>query len=404
MRKILAIMYKTKYILILGLFLMLFACDNLDISSNQADTFVKLFGSSYTDTGNDVKEFNGGYLILASITSTSDNENTEIVLLQTNKFGNLINNGLDTLSSKREGDNSASRLLLTEDGGFIVLGTVEDTLNKNTDVYINKFSSAVVSEWEKFIGTTSNEEGVAIKKAYTGYIIAGSTDAADPSISNPEGSKDIYLVKIDDNGNVEWTENHGGSGDEYSSDIITINNGYIVIGTTNSFGQDNNNIILVKTNLTGGAPDMATYGSDKNDYGAAIAKIDTGGYLITGSVEDAGNNFNVYAVKVGEDIHNEIWTENYGTTQLNDQGFDIIKSNGGFIIVGTYELTSGPAAYFLKIDGDGEILVENTYGGYGQTIYSIESTFDGGYILTGSSGVEGNEMICLIKVNSEGEL
>ncbi|MCD4834379.1 MAG: hypothetical protein K8R31_11330 [Bacteroidales bacterium] len=410
MRKILAIMYKTKYILILSLFLLLFACDNLNISSSQAETFVKLFGSWSTDTGNDVKEFNSGYLIIT--TMTPDNENTEIVLLQTNKFGNLINNG-DTLSSIRGGDNIASKLLLTDDGGFIVIGTVEDTVTniineKNTNIYVEKFNSSITSEWEKFIGTNSNEEGVAIKKASSGYIIAGSTDAADPSISNQEGSKDIYLVKIDDAGNVEWTENHGGSGDEYSSDIITINNGYLVVGTTNGFhepGQANNNIMLIKTNLSGGSPDMVTYGSGYNDYGAAIVKANDGGYVIVGSVEDAaGVNSDVYVVKVEEEIHNIIWTKVYGTTAFNDQGFDIIKSNGGFIIVGTKELPTGPAAYFLEIDGDGEILVENTYGGYGQTIYSIEPTSDGDYIMTGSSGVEGNEMICLIKANSEGEL
>lgn len=394
-------MYKTKYILILGLFLLLFACDNLDISSNQAETFVKLFGSWSTDTGNDVKEFNSGYLILT--TMTPDNENTEIVLLQTNKFGNLMNDG-DTLSSLRGGDNIASKLLLTEDGGFIVLGTVEDTLNKNTNIYINKFSSTVVSEWEKFIGTNSNEEGVAIKKASTGYIIAGSTTAADAGNGNHAGYKDIYLVKVDDNGNVEWTENQGGSGDEYSSDIVTINNGYMVVGTTNSFGPKNNNIIVVKTNLNGGAPDMMTYGGDNNDYGASIVKAADGGYLIVGIVENiAGDNSDVYVVKVEDDIHSIIWNKEYAR-DVPAHGFDIIQSTGGYIIVGNKELPTGPAAYFLKIDSDGEILVENTYGGYGQTIYSIESTFDGGYIMAGSSGVVGNEMICLIKVNSEGEL
>lgn len=163
--------------------------------------------------------------------------------------------------------------------------------------------------------------------------------------------------------------------------------------------------MLVKTNLSGGAPDMVTYGSSNNDYGVAIVKVDDGGYLIVGNVEEiAGNNSNVYAVKVEDDIHSIIWDKPYGATAFNDQGFDIIKSNGGYIIVGTKELPTGPAAYFLKIDSDGEILVENTYGGYGQTIYSIEPTSDGDYIMTGSSGVEGNEIICLIKVNSEGEL
>lgn len=417
MIKILAVMHKTKYILILNLFISLFACENLDISIDQAGTFVKLFGLSNTEIGEDVKEFNSGYIILATITSTSDIENTEIVLLQTNKFGNLINNG-DTLSSIRGGNNTASKLLLTDDGGFIVIGTVEDTVTniineKNTNIYVEKFNSSITSEWEKFIGTNSNEEGVAIKKASSGYIIAGSTDAADPSISNPEGNKDIYLVKIDDEGNVEWTENHGFAEDDYSGDVIVIDNGYIVVGTSIHPDLATSNIMLCKSNLTGTSFDNTFYGGSNNDYGVAIVKVEDGGYIIVGNVEEiAGSNSNVYVVKV-DDLGSIIWDEEYGTTALNDQGFDIIKSNGGYIIVGTKELPTGPAAYFLEIDSDGVILVGNTndevlngitYGGYGQIIYSIESTSDGSYIMTGSSGVEGNEMICLIKVNSEGEL
>jgi len=57
----------------------------------------------------------------------------------------------------------------------------------------------------------------------------------------------------------------------------------------------------------------------------------------------------------------------------------------------------------IEVD-DWDKLVEKTYGGYGQTIYAIEPTSDGGFIITGSSGVAGNEMIYLIKLNSEGEL
>lgn len=399
-------MYKSKYILILGLVLSLLACDNLDISSNQADTFIKLFGSSNSDIGNDVKEFNGGYLILA--TMTSEDENSEIVLIQTNKYGNQIPNGLDTLSSLRGGNNKASKLLLTDDGGFIVLGTVEDTANNNTDIYLNKFSSNVVSEWERFIGSASNEQGTALKKASSGYIIAGSTTSEDLGNGNNEGTKDIFLVKVDNEGNVEWTENHGGNADDYSSDVIVINNGYVVLGTTNSFdepGQNNNNIMLVETNLNGGSPDFVTYGGSNNDYGQSLVELNDGGYLILGTVENTEGKSNIYALKVEDNIHNILWNKEFGTT-LNDMGFDLLKSGVGFIIVGSKELSGGFAGYFFQIDNDGNEIVDNTntFGGYGQIIYAIEPTSDGGYIMTGSSGAEGNEMVCLIKVNSNGEL
>jgi hypothetical protein len=406
--KKLAIMFKIRYIIII-LLLSVFACDNLDISSHQAETFVKVIGTGSSQIGNDVKEFNGGYLILATV--SSENENTEIVLMQTNKFGNLLPDGIDTLSSLRGGNNTASQILLTDDGGFIILGTVVDTAGiDDKNIFLEKFNSSLVSEGESIFGESEiNEEGVAIKKASSGYIIAGSTDI--------DGDKDIYLVKLDDSRDLEWDQNHGGAGTDYSSDVIVISSGYVVIGTTNSFnlqpGQANNNIMLVETNQTGGSPDFITYGSSNNDYGESLVKLDDGGYIILGTVENlTGDNPSIYIIRAEDNIHNVLWNAQYEEA-LPSHGYDIIKSNGGFVIVGDIELSSGLAASFFKIDSEGEILIGNlvdesrdglSYGGFGQKMYSVEQTSDGGYIMVGSSGEEGNEMISLIKVNSDGEL
>lgn len=395
-------MYKIKYIFILIL-LLLFACDNMDISSNQENTFVKLYGSWSVDAGKDVKEFNNGYMILATI--SDGNQNTEIVLYKTNKFGNLLNNGVDTLSSVRGGNNTASKLLLTDDGGFIVLGTVEDTLDNNFNIYINKFNASSESEWEKFIGTNNDEKGVAIKNTQNGYIIAGSTNADDIGNSNLGGKTDILLVKVNLNGDIEWEQNYGGSGDESSSDVVVIENGYLVVGTTNGFhmpGQANNNIILIKTNQSGGAPDMTTYGGSNDDFGSSIVKVDNGGYVIVGTVANiTGSSSNIYVVKIEDNIHEVKWEY---ANDIPSKGYDIIESDGSYIIVGSRDLTSGTAAYFLKLDDHGTKINENFYGGYGQVIYAIEALTDGGYIMTGSSGVSGNEMVSLIKVNADGEL
>lgn len=395
---------RSKYVILLMILIGL-ACDNLDISSNQADAFIKLYGSSNSDIGADVKAFNDGYIVLATVAS----ENLrDIVLLQADKFGNIISGEIDTISSVRGGNNTAAKLLLTDDGGFLILGTVEDTAQSNTNIYLNKFSAQKTSEWEKFIGGEDNEAAASIRRTVDGYIIAGSTDASDAGNSNPLGSLDIYLIKIDEQGNVTWAENHGGTGDEYASDVILIDNGYLIVGTTNwsnSPGQAKNNIILVKTNSNGGAPDVETYGSSNNDYGNSLIKSSDGGFVILGTVENVtGSKSDIYLFKLGEDIRNIVWSTTYGDANYDNLGYEIERSNGGYIIVGSKELNTGYAGYFLKIDSEGQSILENTYGGYGQRIKSIEPTSDGGYIMTGNSGTEGSEMISLIKVNSEGEL
>ncbi|MFC2151916.1 hypothetical protein ACFLSE_05255 [Bacteroidota bacterium] len=398
-------MYKSKYIILI-LSVLLFACNDLDISDDQAKSFIKFLSPSKSNVGKDVKQCGDGYIVLATV--TSEKLNTEIVLYKIDQFGNIKIDGVDTLSSVRGGNNSASKLLLTSDGGFIVTGTVEDTAILTTDVYIEKFNSSFISEWSQVVGTNDNEECGSISVDYSGYIIVGSTDAdAVAANGNPQGNKDFYLIKLDEAGNVEWTENQGSPGDDYASDVVAIVGGYLLVGTTNGLhGGPDNDIVIMQTNYVGGVPDVITYGGDNNDYGTSIIKANDGGYLIVGAVENiAGTNLDIYAVRVDSVIHDKIWDDQFAR-ETWAQGYEVIKNNGGFIIVGSVEEATGTAAYFLKLEADslGTKQVVQTYGGYGQIIYAIEQTYDGGYIMTGSSGQEGNEKIYLIKVNSEGEL
>ena len=361
---------------------------------------MKLFGSHNTDIGNDVKVFDGGYLILGTTTKLVGEDNTtDISLIKTDKFGNLRSE-LDDIT-KGGGDDIASKLLLTNDGGVLVLGTFDDTLNSNTDIFLRKYDASLTNpEWTKYYNTPSNanEEGTVIKKAASGYIIAGSTT------ETGSGTKDIYLVKIEDNGDVEWTETHGYAGNDFAGDLLVLSDGYLIIGTTFDV-EYANNIVAVKTNFRGISPDIKRYMGSNNVYGHSGMITEDGGYLIVGTADDiSGNNSNVYVIKVQDNIHELDWSQTYGGSGFN-QGFDVIKSNGGYAIVGSKAVSSGIAGYFLKIASDNETLAENIYGGYNeQIIHSIEKTSDGGFIMVGSSGVEGNEMICLIKVNSEGEL
>ena len=89
---------------------------------------------------------------------------------------------------------------------------------------------------------------------------------------------------------------------------------------------------------------------------------------------------------------------------MNDIGYDILKTDNGFTIIGSHGNISGSYAYFFTIDSEGNSTSEQLYGGYDQVLYSFEQTSDAGYIMVGSSGQAGNEQICLIKVNAEGAL
>lgn len=395
-----------KYTCGLVLILTIFSCDKLDISNVQADSFIKLFGSWSSDIGKDVKSFNNGYILLATI-AHPNREDSDIALIKTDKYGNQ-KGVADTIDGG--GDDFAAKLLLTDDGGFFILGTYKDTANNNQDIYLAKYNSEGNFDWNKFIGVNDvNENGAAIKKAQTGYIIAGSIDRNDDVTGNPKGIKDAYLVKIDDSGNVEWDRNYGADQFDYASDVIMHNSGYLIVGSSNSFTEESGlgqyDILLIKTNFNGGETHKFTYGGIYNDYGNSVVET-TDGFVFTGSKENInGDDADIYVAKVDKDNLLEIiWNKSFGDN-LYDQGFDILKNENGFTVAGNYEISNGTtAACFLNIDSEGNELFENILGSYNQSVNSVERISDGSYIMIGNSGQEGNEMICLMKLNYDGEL
>ncbi|MCG8409892.1 MAG: hypothetical protein MI739_01240 [Bacteroidales bacterium] len=396
-------MSKFKSILLILLVFIFYNCDNLDISSEQADTFMKLFGANNVDIGKDVKVFDNGYLIAATIIA-QDSMHKDIGVIKTDKFGNQEK----VLRVGDGGNDEAAKLLVINSENFLLLGTCYDTVNTNKNIYLGKYNSDLELQWEKLIGNTSDDEGISLAKANSGYIIVGNTNRANAVNNNPQGVNDIFLIKVDDAGNVEWENSFGGAGIDIAGDVINIGNGYVIVGTTNSFnepGQAANNIIVIETNLAGNENDKFTYGSANNDEGTSIVRSNEDGYVITGSIENiAGGNVDVYVAKLGQDIHNVIWTKAYGTTGTRDFASDIIKTNDALVLVGNQNTGTVERTYFVKIDFDGEILKEKSYGGYdAQLLYSIERSGDGGFVIVGSSGFEGNEQICLLKVDADGE-
>lgn len=397
-------MSNLKYIVILIILIAFFSCDNLEITSVQKDSFIKLFGYSKVDIGNDIKEISSGYLIAATVMQEGENQ-TDIALIKTDKYGNqkeieIIEGG---------GNDEAASLLLTNDGGYIILGTYEDTTNKQRDIYLAKYNSDFTQEWEHFIGNSSDDYGVAITKTGSGFIIVGNTEEANAVNGNPEGTYDILLVKVDTEGNTKWINSFGGVGEDVSGDVLAIDAGYIIIGTTNSFNELNqggSNIILIQTNSVGNETDKFTYGGSFNDEGTSIVESGDGGYVIAGTIKSlSGGPSDIYIAKLENDIHTIIDNNSFGLSATNETGHDLLKTETGYALVGSQISGSVESAYFLNIDNNLVELDDKFYGGYdAQVVYSFVQTTDKGFAMVGSSGFEGNDQILLLKVNSDGEL
>jgi hypothetical protein len=191
-----------------------------------------------------------------------------------------------------------------------------------------------------------------------GYIISGSTE------SFGTGTVDIYLIKTDSVGDTLWTKTYGGDSSDYGSSIEQTNDGgYIIAGSTNSFGAGLNDVYLIKTDANGDTLWTKTFGGNDHDGGSSVCQTSDGGYIILGSTFSFGaGEGDVYLIKTDAN-GDTIWTKTFGGNNP-DAGCSVEQTNdGGYIAAGyTYSFgLGGSDVYLIKTDANGLVGIdENT--------------------------------------------
>ncbi len=301
------------------------------------------------------------------------------------------------------GSNHCQDIHQTVDGGYIIAGYTSSFGAGGYDVYLIKIDSIGDTLWTKTFGGLGDDVGNAVQQTIDGgFIIEGSTS------SFGGGEVDVYLIKTDSNGDTLWTKTYGGPVAEtgYSAQQ-TIDGGYIIAGETNSNNGNNRDVYLVKTDSFGNAIWAKTYDIASDDWGYSVQQTADRGYIITGYTSLNGND--VLLIKT-DSLGEILWSKTYGGSN-DDQGCSVKQTtDGGYIVVG-YTSSFGVGlynVYLIKTTSNGDTLWTKTYGGNSVDFgLSVQQTIDGGYIIGGSSqsfttgSIEG---AYLIKTNSLGNM
>ncbi len=265
-------------------------------------------------------------------------------------------------------------------------------------------AQAPIIQWEKSIGGTSDDYGYFIETTSDGgYITVGTTVSADGVVPGNFGIADVLLTKLDSSGNIVWIKNLGGTDLEEGYSVYqTIDGGYFITGYTRSndihvasnFGAKD--IWVVKTNALGTIQWENTFGGTNDERAYYSTQTVDGGYILSGYTESNNNDvtFNngaadVWIVKM-DSAGTLQWQKCYGGTGY-DYGYHISETtDGGYIITANSDSNDGDVTgyhggtsdiWIIKTNNIGTIEWEQCYGGsyleYGTTAYS---TPDGGYI------------------------
>jgi len=297
----------------------------------------------------------------------------------------------------------------TSDGGYIIGGYTDSFTTifttGNFDALIVKLDSSGNISWSKTIGGTNIDDVYSIQQTSDGgYIIGGDTT------SFGAGNNDLLIVKLDSSGNISWLKTIGGTNDDYISSIQqTSDGGYIIGASTASFGAGSYDAFIVKLDSSGNISWSKTIGGTNNDSISSIQQTSDGGYIIGGSTASFGaGNYDAFIVKL-DSSGNISWSKTIGGTNIDDV-YSIQQTSDGGYIVGGYTNSFGAGnddALIVKLDSSGNISWSKTIGGTNyDDVYSIQQTSDGGYIIgasTASFGA-GNDDGLIVKLDSSGNI
>jgi hypothetical protein len=335
--------------------------------------------------------------------------------------GNLLwqktigGNSIDHLTSAKE----------TTDGGYILGGSSssgisgEKTQNSrgNDDYWVVKLDENRNIIWDKTYGGTGVDRLTSIIQTTDGgYLIGGSSDSdiSAEKTDNSRGNIDIWIIKIDQSGDIMWQKTFGGSNSDWVQSLIeTPDGGYILAGSSHSniSGEKSENsrglgdFWVLKIDNSGTIIWQKTIGGNNGDYAKSIIATSDGNYIIGGdsssnisgdkTEKTVNNSTDVWLLKIN-DLGQILWQKNIGAESTEAFADIRMTSDNGFILgimsysgISGYktEASKGDRDYWtVKLDSTGKFEWDKTVGGdSSDQTQSIVQAKDGGYVTVGWS-------------------
>jgi glycine cleavage system H lipoate-binding protein len=320
----------------------------IKIDKNGKKVWSKHLGTKEDEEGNSVIEVDDGFVIVGS-SDKLGNDRKSVYLVKISKNGEFV---WERAYYSYKYDYYKGNDVIERDNGFMIAATERHPklFDEQVDVYILSTTKKGQVVGKRRFGGEEEDEANAIINTSGGYIMAGATE------SFGHGDFDAYVLKMDTKGNRLWSRAFGGSDDDIANDIIEVSDGYMLVGTTESFGRRYKDVFVVKMNKKGNRIWQKAYGGTKDEEGYSIIE-DNGGYVIAGKSGSYGESFrsDMYLFKIDKN-GGLLWERVFGKKQ-DDAGYDLAATKDGYIVVGEIEdeRTHDSDVYIVKTDKNGRV-------------------------------------------------
>ncbi|MEC8323351.1 MAG: hypothetical protein VXZ57_01635, partial [Bacteroidota bacterium] len=248
-----------------------------------------------------------------------------------------------------------------------------------------------------------------------GFCIVGSSKSNDGDVSENSGSSDFWILKTNSLGDIEWEKSFGYSGlDKGLSVLQTQDQGFLISGVldvTSSNGEGNYNRLgsprhaggdywVLKLDQIGVLQWGRFYGGTFTDTAYAINETQTGDFMMVGSSDsidqDISNNkgsYDYWVLKLSN-TGDLLWEKSFGGSEIDEAKAIAPSSDGNFLIAGDsrshdFDISTnygGADIWVVKINTDGELLWEKSFGGGNfDGVQAIRVAQNGGFLIAGNS-------------------
>ena len=301
------------------------------------------YGSGNIEVGYGIVETEaGGYMVAGGTDGITGNNN--MLAICTDADGNELWSG----NYGGDSDEYAHACDNTSDGGYILAGATNSFGAGMDDAYLVRIDGSGNEIWSAAFGTAMFDYVTSVIQTEDGgFVAAGSTNG------------DAFIFKTDGDGNEVWTKIYGGAAnDEIFSIKQTSDGGYIATGKNMSEGAGDYDIWLLKLDANGDMIWSQVYGGEKKDQGFSVSVCSDGGYFIAGYTESfaqAEEDSDTYLVKTSSTGLVQ-WTKSYGNVADDGAKSGTQTTDGGFAAFG-YKYVSGQELnfYLVKTNQDGVV-------------------------------------------------
>lgn len=294
----------------------------------------------------------------------------------------------------------------TADGGYLLVGGINSDTDTTIsygqrDAWVVKVDSSGNVLWERHYGGWMNEIATSIAPtADGGFLVAGEMGEDAINAPGTNGSHDVWVLRLDPNGNEVWQRCLGGSSGEITPIVDATNDGGAILSCTTYSGDGDittglagmMDIWVVKLDSAGDLEWSNTYGSSTFDYNGSVMETGNGQYLLTGAVSGLGGDVSEYSGGTSDgwcallDASGTlIWERSCGGSE-EEFILGAIEIPAGYLIYGNTQSSNGDVdvqygggdAWLLALNGAGQLVWDRTYGGAsGDLPWCIISAQDG---------------------------